>query len=390
MTGELAMPATDINSKETSKWDIYIAAGVGAFILCISDLIKNGNSSTVFKISDVIRTYLTSALGEGALPTIVLMVFLGIVLCWVHAPNSRIEGFTRGFSVFAILTVVSPVQTPEPLDSGNINQTFTTSSFFEISPMSFFISSATARPFSNNNAESDAEGAAVIIFPSLSNNSKSEIATITLRDAKTEKVIARQDITGSQFKLKKPYGDYILEVEKSGFRRTEVPISITENIAAYKLSMEKSSVPLGLQRLVGFSEGKLEKSQAETYKQEGANYSRQKDYKLAIEKYDEALKLAPNDAQTHNYKGYAFLREEQYDAAIASFKKAHELSPQYYYARLNLAKAHCAKGDVDTAKSVLLSKPALSNDEISTTIKDHEFKKLCSEIVADIKAISKP
>lgn len=381
---------TDGNSKKTSKWDIYIAAGIGAFILCISDLIKNGNSSTVFKISDVIRTHLTSSLGEGALPTIILMVFLGVVLCWVHAPNSRIEGFTRGFSVFAILTVVSPVQITDPLDSGNINQTFTTSSSFDIPPLSFFISSATARPFSNNNAESKTEGSAVIIFPSLSTNSKSEIATVTLRDAKTEKIIARQDIIGSQFKLKKPYGDYILEVEKSGFRRTEAPISITENIAGYKLAMEKSNIPLGLQRLVGFSAGKLEISQAETYKQEGANHSRQKDYKLAIEKYDEALNLAANDAQTHNYKGYAFLRDKNYDAAISSFEKAQELSPQYYYARLNLAKAHCAKGDVSTAKSILLSEPILSNDDVTTTINDHEFKKLCSEIIVHIKTISKP
>lgn len=243
---------------QTPTWDVYAAAGVGAFFLSISDLLKNGEGSTVSKMSEIVRVLLSPSLGEVALFSILLLVLLGVALCWVYAPDSRAEGFARGFSIFAILAVVSPSSNGGPLSTPN--QQVEQSSSPPASYLSFFIPFA----YAESHEEAVNTGKVVILLPpGQSGSDASDEVTDTLRDAETEEIVARESIAGEEFQIEKPYGEYILEVEKPGFERTKAALSIDNSSAAYEFPMEESVVPVGLQRLLGFSSGSLEPSEDE-------------------------------------------------------------------------------------------------------------------------------
>lgn len=259
------------DENQSYRWDVYIAAGFGAFCLALGDLVKNDKSSTVIRLSEAIRTHLISYLGEGALCALVLLILLGIIVCWIHEPSNRVEGFARGFSVFAVIAVASPaVQNQASLtdvNASNMDNGVSVTSpknlekHYRKSPISLFVSSAFAQTFTKENIK----GEAIIILPRVNNDSNS-LATVTLRDVDSQKVIARQDIDGSEFRIIKPYGNYIIEIEKQGYRRTEVYITIDKPVAAFELPISESNVPLIIQKLLGTSKGNLLFSPEETKK----------------------------------------------------------------------------------------------------------------------------
>jgi len=79
----------------------------------------------------------------------------------------------------------------------------------------------------------------------------------------------------------------------------------------------------------------------------------------AVERYDEALRLAPNDPLAWGGRGGALLAGGRADEAAESLERAVALSPRYAVAWLNLAEALEATGDAagaqrarDTAREV--------------------------------------
>ena len=131
------------------------------------------------------------------------MILLGIVVCWIHSHSNRIEGFARGFSVFAVLAVASPaVKDSTPLITDDIftavgavhNIRFKDSKpFLKTPPLSFYSTSAFAQTFSTANRE----GETTIIMPKGEDNSGDSVTIVTLRDFNSEEIVARQDIDGS-------------------------------------------------------------------------------------------------------------------------------------------------------------------------------------------------
>lgn len=90
------------------KISVYISGAVGAFIACFSDLVRNGDLSTVAKIQGVLdKHYLPIATSGGIVATL-LIVSLGVFICWVETPQSKSDALARGLSIFAIFTVVTP------------------------------------------------------------------------------------------------------------------------------------------------------------------------------------------------------------------------------------------------------------------------------------------
>ena len=89
-------------------WKLGLAAGFGAFCLGFGDLLNNYKAATVLKISEVVRQHLWPGLEIGGLVALLILVLLGPCFCWVHQPRTRIDAFSRGFSVFAFLAVAAP------------------------------------------------------------------------------------------------------------------------------------------------------------------------------------------------------------------------------------------------------------------------------------------
>lgn len=90
--------------------------------------------------------------------------------------------------------------------------------------------------------------------------------------------------------------------------------------------------------------------------------------------------LVDNDARILNNGGYVLFRNADYEGAILSLKKALKISPSFFIAKLNLAKSYCANNEIDKAKEIFFSNPPLTPYEIESSIKDGEFKRICTEI----------
>lgn len=61
--------------------------------------------------------------------------------------------------------------------------------------------------------------------------------------------------------------------------------------------------------------------------EEGDNAAWNKDWRTAIERYAQALKLVPDDAEVHISLGLALVSSQQLDRALTVFKRATELAP---------------------------------------------------------------
>jgi tetratricopeptide (TPR) repeat protein len=73
-----------------------------------------------------------------------------------------------------------------------------------------------------------------------------------------------------------------------------------------------------------YAQSKKDLRQARKLTNEGNRAFAQKNYRLAVDKYAQALVAAPNLAEAHFWKGYAHNYLQEYDAALAEFNLAAE------------------------------------------------------------------
>jgi len=73
---------------------------------------------------------------------------------------------------------------------------------------------------------------------------------------------------------------------------------------------------------------------AQIHNEHGVAYSENGQYDLAIDEFNNALKIDPLSYSTYNGRGIAFAKEGKYEAAIADFTRALEINqndaPSYY------------------------------------------------------------
>ena len=375
-------------------WDVYVAAAFGAFCLGLSDLIKNDNAATLLRISETLKQHLMPDLDMGALIALGLLVILGAMLCWVHGPTNRVDGFARGFSVFAILTVASPPQDidapladdlhdtgiPQIMDSMPISQRQNSEPVW----LNIIPSAQADEPqkaLRDSKLVVPAHGETIIVLDGITPAQRKTPIIATIRDPVSAEILGREKITGSKMRIKKPVGDYVLEIEGADLRRVSTNVRIDDKLTAYELQLVKSNVPLSIQQLYGPQRVELVYSEAETSKQVGIRAFRKKQYGQAVEHYDEAIRADPTDIQNLDYKGYALFRANRHEEAVATLEQLRELAPDYLFGRLNLAKAYCAQDKNDAALEALTGAPVLSVDDLNVVLGDGEFLRVCQRIV---------
>ena len=94
---------------------LYAAALGGAFLLVIADLLANIDAATTLKLGDVVEKYVVGSTDMGSgMVGLLLVLLLSLFFCWLYSPEDKIAAFTRGFSVFAVLSAATPYSADGP------------------------------------------------------------------------------------------------------------------------------------------------------------------------------------------------------------------------------------------------------------------------------------
>ena len=87
-------------------------------------------------------------------------------------------------------------------------------------------------------------------------------------------------------------------------------------------------------------------------------YLKEKKYDLAIEQYNEAIRIDPDDTRTHrslaiahNNRAVTYSRMKQYDRALAHYTEAIRINPDYANAYHNLGAMYSKMGFKVQAKA---------------------------------------
>ena len=212
---------------------IYTAAALGAFFLAIGDLFTNNNAATTMKIAEVIKQHLFVGF-DLAIFIIPGLMVLACCLCWVFQPQTRIDGFGRGFALFAMLSVATPYGSP-PQGVSSANHTVTASSILGI-----------GAAFAAESRSAPSTATVIVSFEGRSQPPSS--ALLTLRDPRTARILGQQTIRGPVTLAAQP-GTYEVEIEANGYRKTTASVQIQRQPLSYTVSVQKTFVPLALQRL---------------------------------------------------------------------------------------------------------------------------------------------
>jgi Tfp pilus assembly protein PilF len=87
-----------------------------------------------------------------------------------------------------------------------------------------------------------------------------------------------------------------------------------------------------------------------TLMRQGSILMQQGQYSLALERFQQADRIAPGNATVHNMIGLCYLRSGQYDLALQSFNTALELVPGFTDARNNRGATYMAMGQYHMAE----------------------------------------
>lgn len=418
MTMNIESDTNNLSVKNQNKENIkiYAAAGIGAFFLGLGDLSKKDNVGAVDNIAEGLqRIAFFSNIQEPPIGiALLLLVILGVLACWVNRPTERIQGFMTGFSVFALLTVGVPQseiqatsQIPTTTAGGGTEAIFAIPStpvpasypspllpISESSALSFFISSASAH---GHLSEKQSLGKGSVKSAQLLAKELGSV-TIILNDNKgqrlknTETFIVtlvnktnddrkKYRFSGTEFTLTDVAGNYKLFIEIEDYRNTHTYFSIKDPLTTiYTLTLDSSSIPVGLQKLVSSEKKDLRYAAFETDRLRGINLFKMGEYEKAIQYYNKILKAEPNHADIVNYKGYALYRWGKYQEAENILSKGIKKYPNNILIRLNLAKNSCKFDKITKADDILFKQFSLSSPQKQLVCNDQEFIKACSTL----------
>ncbi len=117
---------------------------------------------------------------------------------------------------------------------------------------------------------------------------------------------------------------------------------------------------------------KLEEQSGSYLYLQGSRYLENKQYDLAIEKFNEAIRLG--DMESYHSRGVAWLGKQEYERAIADFTQAAKLEHQSYSIYISRAEATEKKGDRDASiadyrRALVLAPDKATSDQIKTALK---------------------
>ena len=99
----------------------------------------------------------------------------------------------------------------------------------------------------------------------------------------------------------------------------------------------------------GGSEATGQVSAARTYFNLGQDYAKKQSWHLAIQAYQQAVRLDPKFVDAWNNLGHALRKTKDYNKALEAYKRALELKPDYADAHEYLGRTYLAMGNKDAA-----------------------------------------
>jgi len=88
---------------------------------------------------------------------------------------------------------------------------------------------------------------------------------------------------------------------------------------------------------------------AQTYFAQGQAYEKQRQWGLAIQAYQQAVRVDPKLAEAWSNMGFSYRKLQQYDNAIDAYKQALAINPDLAYAHDYMARTYVAMGNTDEA-----------------------------------------
>lgn len=215
----------------------YLVGGFGGFLVGFTELLKSGSESTnvtVLRISAVLREHFSPALSGGWI-ALILLGIISMLLCYIYRPSSRKESFALGLSVFAVLTAVTPAQTPKK----------------EIDPVATEVGWLSIFPTAHaQDLRPDQVGDYYFEFYGWLSRTKSERVVMSVFDHKAKQLLQSMTVnakTVSKLQLKK--GEYVLLFECNGCERRSVNLTVEKPVEGARVTLDDSGIPLSLQRL---------------------------------------------------------------------------------------------------------------------------------------------
>ncbi len=240
---------------------LYAASGLGSLFLGFFDLMNNGRTAMTAKMAEVLRTHLFMQ-DAGALFPLLFLAVMGCCVAWVYQPNTRIDAFSRGFALFALLSVGTPYgNVPSNLSEEKTPGT-------ENPGQSFLgVSQAFAQDkFQKTLVNNPLKSIGLWIQYENSGGERPSYTRIAIRDSRTGRLLGQivQDQHHSpMITIRRPAGIYLIEVEAPGYRRSAFKIEIGEDQRAYSVLLESTATPLVLQQLFPHKEIEAQKTQSQ-------------------------------------------------------------------------------------------------------------------------------
>jgi tetratricopeptide (TPR) repeat protein len=103
----------------------------------------------------------------------------------------------------------------------------------------------------------------------------------------------------------------------------------------------------------------------------------QRDYRTAVDLYDDALACDPDNAYLLNLKAYSLFRLGRLTDAVAEQRKSIAVDQSFAWGYFDLARFLCATGDFDGAKTTINEAIRLRPGLAQIMRNDGEFQRLC-------------
>lgn len=88
---------------------------------------------------------------------------------------------------------------------------------------------------------------------------------------------------------------------------------------------------------------------AQAYFSQGEDYSKKRNWNLAIQAYLQAVRLDPKFVEAWNNLGFCYRKVQQYDKAFGAYKQAVDLRPDFPNAHEYMGRTYLAMGNRDGA-----------------------------------------
>ncbi|HMW23599.1 MAG TPA: hypothetical protein PKC59_09210 [Burkholderiaceae bacterium] len=123
---------------------------------------------------------------------------------------------------------------------------------------------------------------------------------------------------------------------------------------------------------------------------EGINAFHRKDYRLAVARYNEALRLNPGDVYIYNLKSYSEYKMGDLTGAVVSMKSSLEMVPSYDWGYFDLARYQCAAGKVTDAVNTIRAAVEKRGEPVKALAPvfldgDGEFRRLCAHGLSQMR-----